>query len=425
MNIFKKNTKEYFSRFKIPSGCAIFGAINESGERFSGGMVMEGISVMHERSNGLGGGFAAYGIYPQFARDWVFHIFYDDIEAKKQAEREIALNFKVLLSEEIPTRKVSRITNPPLIYRYFLKLKENFNDQRRNEAGSDEISSQAAAGREENSIVNFVMRINRDICGAYIISSGKNMGIFKGVGFPEDIGWFFRLDEYKGYLWTSHGRFPTNSAGWWGGAHPFGLLDWSIVHNGEISSYGTNKRFIKGSGYECSLSTDTEVITYLLDFIVRKQKIDIEMVHLILAPPLWEEIERMTGDNRESLRALRILYGNALLNGPFSIIVGNGNYIYALNDRIKLRPLVAARKGEYLFVSSEEAAIRKVCPSPDRIWQPDGGEPVIGRIKEKEKNISKELDKRNSIKSGKYRKKSKKLPMPDSFTVYKNKIPGD
>jgi glutamate synthase domain-containing protein 1 len=227
------------------------------------------------------------------------------------------------------------------------------------------------------------MHINKDINGAYVISSGKNMGIFKGVGFPEDIGKFFRVDEYKGHIWTSHGRFPTNSVGWWGGAHPFGLLDWSVVHNGEISSYGTNKRFVSGFGYECTLSTDTEVIAYLFDLIARKQKIDIRMIHLILASPLWQEIERMPRDNKELVKALRILYGSALINGPFSIIVGNTGFMYALNDRIKLRPLVAARKSDYLFVSSEEAPIRKVCPSPDILWHPDGGEPVIGIVNKK------------------------------------------
>jgi len=228
-----------------------------------------------------------------------------------------------------------------------------------------------------------VMHVNKDINGAYVVSSGKNMGIFKGVGFPEDIGEFFRVDEYKGHIWTSHGRFPTNSVGWWGGAHPFGLLDWSVVHNGEISSYGTNKRFVSGFGYECTLSTDTEVIAYLFDLIARKQKIDIRMIHLILASPLWQEIERMPRDNKELVKALRILYGSALINGPFSIIVGNTGFMYALNDRIKLRPLVAARKNDYLFVSSEEAPIRKVCPSPDILWHPDGGEPVIGIVNKK------------------------------------------
>ena len=37
---------------------------------------------MHDRSNGLGGGFAGYGIYPQYADAYAFHIFYDNPEAK-------------------------------------------------------------------------------------------------------------------------------------------------------------------------------------------------------------------------------------------------------------------------------------------------------------------------------------------------------
>jgi glutamate synthase domain-containing protein 1 len=209
------------------------------------------------------------------------------------------------------------------------------------------------------------------------------MGIFKGVGYPEDIGEFFMIDKYKAYQWTSHGRFPTNSVGWWGGAHPFGLLDWSVVHNGEISSYGTNKRFVSGFGYECTLSTDTEVIAYLFDLLARKRNIDKKLLHNILASPLWDEIERMPSGQKELIKALRITYGGALLNGPFSIIVGNRDYMYALNDRIKLRPMVAARKKGYLYISSEEASIRTVCSEPDILWHPDGGEPVIGVLKEK------------------------------------------
>jgi glutamate synthase domain-containing protein 1 len=55
--------------------------------------------------------------------------------------------------------------------------------------------------------------------------------------------------------------------------------------------------------------------------------------------------------------------------------------MYALNDRIKLRPMTAARKGNRLYVASEEAPIKLVCPSPEKIWRPSGGEPVIGRLK--------------------------------------------
>jgi glutamate synthase domain-containing protein 1 len=210
------------------------------------------------------------------------------------------------------------------------------------------------------------------------------MGIFKGVGYPEDIGEFYKLNEYKAYIWTAHGRFPTNSTGWWGGAHPFGFLNWSVVHNGEISSYGTNKRFVSGFGYKCSFSTDTEVLAYLFDLLVRKHGISLYLINYILAAPLWKDIEILPEDIKEFLTALRIVYAKALVNGPFSIIVGNNNFMYALNDRIKLRPLVAAKKGQLTFVSSEESAIRKVCHDPGTIWNPKGGEPVIVYIKGKE-----------------------------------------
>ena len=50
---------------RIPSGCAITGFINRNGDRVSGGSIIKSISYMHDRSNGLGGGFAGYGIYPE------------------------------------------------------------------------------------------------------------------------------------------------------------------------------------------------------------------------------------------------------------------------------------------------------------------------------------------------------------------------
>ena len=70
--------------FRIPAGCAIFGILNECGRTFNGSRVIDGISMMHERSNGLGGGFAVYGIYPEFADYWAFHILYDDKPAIRQ-----------------------------------------------------------------------------------------------------------------------------------------------------------------------------------------------------------------------------------------------------------------------------------------------------------------------------------------------------
>jgi len=230
-------------------------------------------------------------------------------------------------------------------------------------------------------VVKTVMEINTQIEGAFVASSGKNMGVFKGVGYPEDIGRFYRLEEYEAYIWTAHGRFPTNTVGWWGGAHPFGLLDWSVVHNGEISSYGINRRFLLNYGYTCAFFTDTEVMTYLFDLLVRKHKLSFEIVADILAAPFWDSMERESPEKREILRALRITYGSALVNGPFSIIVANSESMIGLNDRIKLRPLMAATFENKLYLASEESAIREICPTPDKVWMPKAGQPVIGRLK--------------------------------------------
>ncbi|MDD3243591.1 MAG: hypothetical protein PHD32_07715, partial [Eubacteriales bacterium] len=240
---------------RIPSGCAISGIFSRSGKPLNGRDIITSIATMHDRSNGLGGGFAGYGIYPQYKDYYAFHLFYDTPAAKAQCEKFLDRHFEVINLSRIPVRKMPAIQDEPLIWRYFVrplptKLAESQLD-------------------EKEFVVRCVIRVNSTIEGAYVFSSGKNMGVFKAVGFPEDVGEFYRLDEYEGYCWTAHGRYPTNTPGWWGGAHPFAMLDYSIVHNGEISSYDANRRFIEMYGYRCPLQTDTAVITHILDFLLR------------------------------------------------------------------------------------------------------------------------------------------------------------
>ena len=51
---------------RIPSGCAISAIFSKKGKRIDGSTIIRSIAVMHDRSNGLGGGFAGYGIYPEY-----------------------------------------------------------------------------------------------------------------------------------------------------------------------------------------------------------------------------------------------------------------------------------------------------------------------------------------------------------------------
>ncbi len=350
------------------SNCGLTGFISRKGRRVEGSVIMKSIALMHDRGNGLGGGFGAYGIYPDFKEFYAFHLMYENEAAKQLTEEYLGENFQIEMQEVIPTRRTKAISNPPLFKRYFALPRE-----------TDEYKEMVAyqGKTEEDIIVHHVMTINHEVDGAFVVSSGKNMGAFKGVGFPEEIADFFRLEEYSGHIWTAHNRFPTNTPGWWGGAHPFTLLDWSIVHNGEISSYGINKRYLEMYGYLCTMLTDTEVVAYTLDLLIRKHGLPPALACTALAPPFWSLIDQMPEEQRKLYTAIRQVYGSALLNGPFAILFASNKGLIGLNDRVKLRPLVCAEYEDMVYMASEEAAIREICPQPTRIWSPRGGEPVI------------------------------------------------
>lgn len=352
--------------FRIPSGCAVSSVFSRSGKRLDGSGIIRSIEIMHDRSNGLGGGFAGYGIYPEYAEQYAFHVFYNNVKAKEECEKFINEHFDVVNLSKIPIRKIPQITDEPLIWRYFVtplhtKLAESQLDE-------DEFTARC------------VNRVNTFIDGAYIFSSGKNMGVFKAVGYPEDVGRFYRLDEYAGYCWTAHGRYPTNTPGWWGGAHPFTLLNWSVVHNGEISSYDANRRYVEQFGYDCELQTDTEVITYLFDLLSRRHRLTPELAAHIMTAPAWDEIDAMEPADAAFETALRTTYASALVNGPFSVILGSSEGLLAINDRLKLRALMAAEKGSMVYMASEQAAIELVCPDAENMRAIGGGEPFVVQL---------------------------------------------
>lgn len=353
---------------RIPSGCAIAAVISTEGKAMPGSKIVAGMLPMRQRSNGLGGGFAGYGIYPEHKDCYALHLMFERDGAKTACEDFLRSRLDILCSEPIPTRQTGAISGAPILWRYFaLPLRS---------------AMQAPWQDEEGLVAHTVMSINAQIPGAYVFSSGKNMGVFKAVGYPEDVAAFYRLQDYSGYCWTAHGRYPTNTPGWWGGAHPFGLLDKAVVHNGEISSYDANRRYLEMFGYQCVLQTDSEVFSYLFDYLLRRQKLTLSEAASVIAAPFWTEIDRKPPEEREKAAFLRMALPELLVTGPFSIILSFSGGLLALNDRLKLRPLVVGRKADLVLLASEEAAIRAMEPDATDIFAPAGGEPVIVRVKE-------------------------------------------
>ena len=354
---------------KVYDACGLIGIMDVSGERFSGRDIVTGITQMEERGNGLGAGFAVYGCYPEYADCYAFHVMFTEPDSRSQVEEFLKENFSLVHAERVPFQSMSELHDPPAIWRYFLHV-------------DVERIPEDLKGDEQEYVVDRVMALNTSGIGAYIYGSGKDTGVFKGVGHPGQIAEYFGIEEYEGYLWTAHARFPTNTPGWWGGAHPFALLDWTVVHNGEISSYGANRRYLEMQGYHCTMQTDTEVMAYAADLLMRRHNLPVEVAAKVMAPPLWIEIERMAPEDQALARTLRQVYSSLLINGPFTIIIARQGEMIGLTDRIRLRPLTAAAKGDRLYLSSEEAPIRLISPELDWVWTPVGGQPVVGRLGE-------------------------------------------
>jgi glutamate synthase domain-containing protein 1 len=370
------------------SACGIAGLININGKRETGSRVIDMITTMTDRENGLGAGYACYGLFPDYADYYCVQLLLDNEEAKQNVEEFFKSKANIISDEEVFTKPVKGMGGPyPLIWRFFVEVSEKA------------VIQTPHLDSEDDYMVDLVMHINEKIDGAFCMSSGKNMAVFKGNGWSYEIAEFYDLtNKYEGYMWLSHSRFPTNTPGWWGGAHPFNILDWSLCHNGEITSYGTNKRYIEMWGYKCTLLTDSEVVTYMWDLLCRRHGLPKLITSMALAPHYYNNINLMPDEIKKVAYALRMTYARAMINGPFSILVGTNRpnpSMIALTDRKKLRPMIAAQSEDdnTVFAASEECAIKRVGSVKD-VWAPVTGNPVIAQLyrglvwKGTEKNLS-------------------------------------
>ena len=356
------------------SACGIAGHINIDGTRETGRRAADMLETMVDRENGLGAGYACYGLFPDLADKYCIQLLLDDLETKARVEEYFKSVADIVKDEEVYTKPVKTMKGPyPLIWRFFIDVPDKL------------IKKNPNVNNTDDHIVNMVMNVNAKLDGAFCVSSGKNMAVFKGNGWSYEIAEFYDIAErYKGYMWLAHSRFPTNTPGWWGGAHPFNILDTSVCHNGEITSYGTNKRYVDMWGYKCTLLTDSEVVTYILDLLIRRHKLPRTVAALAMAPRYYDELATWPENHRKLAMTIRMIYRSAMVNGPFSILVGMNNpepALMALTDRKKLRPMTVAlsEDGNTAFAASEECAFRRVKVQSDT-WASVAGNPVIAQL---------------------------------------------
>lgn len=314
----------------MKGACGIFGVLSLDGKGIPFEDALEGIEAVRFRGSRLGAGFALF----KRGSPTVYRI--------KVFIREDGLKFVEGAGE---LKEVKEFRSFPFRVVTFLKRSSN----------PEEILSLING-------LNEVLWDGGRIKGR-VISASPFLDMFKGIGYPMEVAeeWGLLDKELRADLWLAHTRQPTNSPGiypiW---SHPFSCLSWAVVHNGDISSFGSNVNFLTCRGVTSFVGTDSELIPFILDQLTRVEGLKIEVAIKVLINPY-----------SFSSNAISIRYRWASLDGPFSLVAGfsdgGDTYLLAMVDRSKFRPLVIGYEGNRVYAASEEHQIRRLSPDA-RVW---------------------------------------------------------
>jgi len=365
---------------------------------------------MHNRGNGKGGGIAAMGLDPAQMRvapdllrdDYLVQIAYLDPACRAEVEqRFITPHFRVDQAyeiEELPDpRAVGLEIRPPRVWRHFLRVQPEALDRFAREKGLHALSREDL---EDEFVYQNSFRLNSEFYAsggkqrAFVLCHGKDLAIFKAVGYAEEAAQFYRLDSLRARIWIAHQRYPTKGKVWHpGGAHPFIGLYEALVHNGDFANYHTIVEYLAQRNLRPLFLTDTEVSVLLFDLLRRVYKYPMEYVIEALAPTTERDFAMLPKEKREIYKRIQAAHMHGSPDGPWFFIVAQNDVrarslnLIGITDTSMLRPQVfALYRGEVAIglIASEKQAIDatleslsqadpRFCPVADRYWNARGG----------------------------------------------------
>jgi len=353
---------EYWEYPRRIAGCGILGILRREGSpKIRAEETLSSIECVRYRGSKYGAGFAAYNLDGNAEGYFKVKAFVKDETALRHVMKILSENvegdFWELGFETPPETKFMSWTSY---------------------VDSTESSLRKAVDEANRALMNPTIR-------GRIYSWGRYVEVFKGVGYPTDIARLYGLVERdaRADLWIAHTRQPTNSPGvypiW---SHPFASYEWSIAHNGDISSVGANMEYMRYRGVSSFVGTDSELIAVILDYLTSVAGMKIERAALAMVNPF----ESVLIDSQAAGMTLHeyIQGRGAWLDGPFSVVAGycDGSDIYmlAFADRSKFRPLVVGVDDDRIYVASEEAEIRELSPDSD-VWTVKPGGVFLASMK--------------------------------------------
>ncbi len=194
-----------------------------------------------------------------------------------------------------------------------------------------------------------------DVDGVEIMSVGNALELIKDLGDAETVSRQYKLSDFKGTHSIGHARMATESDVDIRSAHPYWaypFTDVSVVHNGQLTNYWTNRRALERRSHRFMSDCDSELIAvYLADRIDQ-------------------------GDDLEEAMNRSVHY----LDGVFSYLVATGNQLGMAKDTMAAKPMVIYEGDEFVALASEEISIRSIFPREIDTFDPYEGEVRVWQV---------------------------------------------
>ncbi|MBI4617264.1 MAG: glutamate synthase [Planctomycetes bacterium] len=395
-------------------GCGVIGVA--SARPIRGKHLLTSCGRMRNRGNAKGGGVAAAGLVPGelgvsrevLVRDYLVQVAYLDPRSREEVEQTfLDPAYEIDHRSQVPSRAGSPgaprlAVDPPLVWRYFCRPRPETVDRFAEEHRLETFPRDAI---EDELVYRTSYALNRACYAslgekrAFVLCHGKDLAVFKVVGYAEDAVAWYRLEEFPAHVWIGHQRYPTKGRVWHpGGAHPFVGLHEALVHNGDFANYHSISEYLAERNIRPLFLTDTEVGVLLFDLWTRVYGYPLEHAIEALAPTTERDFELLPEERRRLYRTIQAAHIHGSPDGPWFFIVARSVpregalELLGITDTSMLRPQVFALHGGSRpigIVASERQAIRafleslaeedpEVTPVPERSWVARGGSHTDG-----------------------------------------------
>ncbi len=194
-------------------------------------------------------------------------------------------------------------------------------------------------------VIDFV----EDIEGVEILSVGHALELIKDLGDATVVSEQYKLGGFAGTHAIGHTRMATESDVDIRSAHPYWAYpfnDVSVVHNGQLTNYWTNRRGLERRGHRFMSDCDSELIAVYI-----AHRID-------------------QGDDLHTAMSRSV----DELDGVFTYLVATADSLGMAKDVMAAKPMVLYESDDLIALASEEVAIRSIFPNEIDTFDPYEGE---------------------------------------------------